>query len=326
MRILVVGAGAVGGYFGGRLLEAGRDVTFLVRPRRAAELARIGLVIRSQHGDVEIPAPPTVTAETLRGPIDLILVSCKAYDLNGAADSFAPAVGSKTAILPLLNGMRHLDDLDARFGAGHVLGGQCVISSVLDEAGRIIHLNEAHSLSFGERDGSRPARVEAIASDMSGARFESRLSQAILQEMWEKWVFIATGAGITCLMRATVGDIVAAGAADFVTALLDECAAIAAAQGYPPGPSLMQRSRAIFTKPRSELTASMFRDIERRAPIEADHIIGDLLRRGHLAGAAGEQANSSPLLRIVYAHLKAYEARREREVSRGAAVDGGSAQ
>src|ERR1700730_494583 len=136
MRILVVGAGGIGGYFGGRLLEAGRDVTLLVRPRRAAELARTGLSIRSPLGDVHVPAPPTVSAERLAGAFDLVLLSCKAYDLEGAMDSVAPAVGADTAILPLLNGMRHLDLLEARFGAGKVLGGQCLISTVLDVDGR----------------------------------------------------------------------------------------------------------------------------------------------------------------------------------------------
>ena len=116
MRILVVGAGAIGGYFGGRLLNAGRDVTFLVRPRRAAELANTGLVIRSRLGDVNIAAPPIVTAEVLRSPFDLILLSCKAYDLTAAMDSFAPAVGADSAILPLLNGIGHLDMLTTRFG------------------------------------------------------------------------------------------------------------------------------------------------------------------------------------------------------------------
>src|ERR1700730_15763179 len=228
MRILVVGAGAIGGYFGGRLLEAGRDVTFLVRARRAAQLAKTGLVIRSKFGDVQLPAPPLVSAETLRGPFDLILLSCKAYDLAFAADSFAPAVGAKTAILPLLNGMAHLDFLAERFGRGAVLGGQCVISVTLDGEGRILHLNDTHGVSFGELDGAASDRAQAIAAATAGVRFEAHLSTAILQEMWEKWVLISTMAGITCLMRAPVGDIVAANAADLATALLDECSAIAA--------------------------------------------------------------------------------------------------
>jgi 2-dehydropantoate 2-reductase len=307
MRILVVGAGAIGGYFGGRLLEAGRDVTFLVRPRRGAQLAKTGLIIRSRFGDVDAPAPPTIAAEALREPFDLILLSCKAYDLESAADSFAPAVGANTAILPLLNGMAHMDFLTGRFGGAAVLGGQCVISTTLDEEGRILHLNDTHGLSFGERDGAVSARAKTIAATLSGARFESRLSEAILQEMWEKWVLISTTAGITCLMRANVGDIMAAAAGDLATALLDECAAIAAAQGVTPRESTMVRTRTMLTTPGSAFAASMLRDIERGAPIEADHIIGDLLRRG------AAQPRDYPLLRIAYAHLKAYEARRKRE-------------
>jgi 2-dehydropantoate 2-reductase len=307
MRILVVGAGSIGGYFGGRLLEAGQDVTFLVRPRRAAELAAGGLVIKSRFGDVSVSDPVTITGENLHEKFDLVVLACKAYDLEGAINSFAPGVGPKTAILPLLNGMRHLDILDTRFGRGQVLGGQCLISVTLGERGEIVHLNETHNLSFGERDGARSARVEAIASVLSSGNFQTRLSEAILQEMWEKWVFIATNAGITCLMRAAVGDIVAAGAADLAICLLDECTAIAGQEGFSPSSRVIELNRAVFASARSGLTASMLRDIERGAPIEADHIVGDLLRRGG--------ANASPLMRVAYAHMKAYEARRAREMT-----------
>ena len=307
MRILVVGAGAIGGYFGGRLLAAGRDVTFLVRAGRAAALAQNGLVIRSKIGDLDLKNPGTVTAEALRQSFELVLLSCKSYDLDGALDAMAPAVGPDTAILPLLNGMSHLEAIDARFGAGHGLGGQCLISATLDPAGRILHFNDTASLSFGERDGSRSARAEAIAAALTGANFEARLSPAILQEMWEKWMFIASGAGITCLMRGAIGDIVAADAADLTRALIDECAAIATRAGFPPSAAALQRAHTMFTTPGSGLTASMFRDIESGARIEADHVIGDLLRRG----APGK----SPLLRVAYAHLKTYEARRAREAA-----------
>src|ERR1700733_9421182 len=170
MRILVVGAGAIGGYFGGRLLQAGRDVTFLVRPRRQAQLAKTGLVIRSRFGDGSLSSPPTLTADALHEPFDLILLSCKSYDLQSAADSFAPAVGPNTAILPLLNGMGHMDYLGARFGAGAVLGGQCVISVTLDGDGHILHLNDTHGLSFGEQNGETSPGAEAIASTLSGDR------------------------------------------------------------------------------------------------------------------------------------------------------------
>jgi 2-dehydropantoate 2-reductase len=307
MRILVVGAGAIGGYFGGRLLQAGRDVTFLVRARRAAQLAQTGLSIRSPAGDVTLPNPPLVMADALAAPYDLILVSNKAYDLAGAADSFAPALGPDSAILPLLNGMAHLDYLKGRFGDRKVLGGQCVISATLDNEGHILHLLETHNLSFGELNGALSPRAEAIAATLAGAKFDSKLSTAILQEMWEKWVFIASTAAVTCLMRATVGDIVAAGAADLSRRLFDECASIATAHGFEPREAARARGLSMLTTPGSGFAASMLRDIERGAPIEADHIIGDLLQRGASVGG------DFPLLRVAYAHLKAYEARRSRE-------------
>ncbi len=302
MRTLVIGAGAVGGYFGGRLLEAGRDVTFLVRQGRAGELAASGLQIRSACGDATVAAPPTVLAGDLADTFDLILLSCKAYDLETAISSLTPAVGRDTAILPLLNGMRHLDILDRQFGSRHVLGGRCLIAATLNERREIVHLNNTHTITFGERDGAMSERVMAIDEMMNGALFDHKASPNILLEMWEKWTFLATLAGSTCLFRGAVGDICAApGGSEFVMRLFEECRSIAEAEGFPPSVPFLERSRGILTEAGSTLTASMLRDIEAGAPIEADHIIGDLLNRAE-----------TPLLRIVYSALKAYEARRSR--------------
>jgi 2-dehydropantoate 2-reductase len=304
MRILVLGAGSIGGYFGGRLLEAGRDVTFLVRDRRARDLEKEGLVIRSRLGDTTIPRPPTVTADRLREPFDIILLTCKAYDLADAMASFGPAVGPSTMILPILNGIKHLDVLDGRFGRTRVLGGKCVIAATLNDRHEIVHLNDTHELSFGERDSGPSDRAQKLAEIFAGANFKARLSGAIIQEMWEKWIFIATCAGINCLMRADIGDIMKA-APDLPTRLLEECAQIASAQGFPPSPRSLEQCTAILTKPESRLTASMLRDVERGSPTEGEHIVGDLLRRA--------EGRTVPILGIVYAHLKAYEARRARE-------------
>jgi 2-dehydropantoate 2-reductase len=305
MRILVVGAGATGGYFGGRLLRAGRDVTFLVRPRRAALLASRGLSIRSRLGDFHSPRPPLVTEDSLAKPFDLVILSCKAYDLGGAVASFARAVGPQTAILPLLNGMRQIDVLADRFGGARVFGGVCMISATLDADGAIVHHDEFHTLAFGELDGSRSPRIEAVASALDGAGFDARLSDAIRLEMWEKWVFIAAAAGMNCLMRAPIGDIVAAGGSDLAAALLDECAAIAAQQGFAPRDAHLERTRAMITAPGSPMMASMLYDIEAGRPAEGDHILGDLRRR-----AAEPDAHT--LLRIADLHVRAYEARRMR--------------
>lgn len=304
MRILIVGAGAIGGYFGARLLEAKRDVTFLVRARRAQQLRNMGLVVRSPHGNVDIPSPPTVQAEQLTQPFDLVLLSCKAYDLESAIESFSPAVGPSTAILPLLNGMRHLEVLEEKLGRDAVLGGHCLISTALDAEGRIQHLNDSHFLTFGERSGSRSARVNAIHAELTPGRFNTVLSDTILLEMWEKWTFIATLAGMSCLMRATLGDIVTAGAGDLSLALRDECVAIAKSAGFPPREAAVQRITAAITNSRSTLAASMLRDIERGAQTEGEHILGDLLRRRPRDG------NERSMLRLAYTHVKAYEARR----------------
>ncbi len=280
MRILVVGAGAIGGYFGGRLLQAGRDVTFLVRPRRAAELARDGLVIKSSRGDLNLRAPRTVLAEGIRGSYDLILLSCKAYDLDAAMDSLAAAVGPATLVLPVLNGMRHLEALDRRFGDSRILGGLCIIAATLDSQRRILHLNDHDTLVFGERAEAPSVPGLAVEAALCDAGFNARRSGRILQEMWEKWVLLSSLAAATCLMRASIGDIMASpGGAEFVCALLEECRAIAAAAGYAPQAAFLEMARAALTAKDSPLTASMLRDVESHAPVEADHVLGDLLRR-----------------------------------------------
>jgi 2-dehydropantoate 2-reductase len=304
MRYLVVGAGAIGGYFGGRLLEAGCDVTFLLRQGRAEALQRTGLIVNSRFGDLALAPPPHLLSAGIDSTFDVVIVACKAYDLAETMASFAPAVGAATAILPLLNGMRHLDDLKSRFGPQRVLGGLCMISTTLDAAGTVHHLNDIHSLAFGELDGTASARVTAILGDFSKANFDGRSTSQILQQMWEKWVFIATVAGITCLMRASIGDIVAAGAGDLSLALLEECREIASANGFEPGAPGIERARSIVTATGSAFVASMLKDIERGAPVEADHVVGDLLRR------ASQDPQRPSLLRVAFAHLKAYQARR----------------
>ncbi|CAM3401393.1 2-dehydropantoate 2-reductase [Pseudomonas floridensis] len=310
MRILIVGAGAIGGYFGGRLLEAGRQVTFLVRPGRAEELDRDGLVVRSPLGNFQYPSPPYVLANHLADPYDLILLGCKAFDLEAAMATIGPAVGPGTSILSLLNGMAHLDRLTERFGVQVVLGGQCLISVDRDSTGAILHLNEMHQLSFGELSGALTPRILKVAEALADAGFEANLSQHIVQAMWDKWCFIATLAAITSSMRATIGDVLSAGGEGLIAKLLSECATIAKAANYPLDTKVRQRHLELLTAPGSKLTASMMRDIERGAPTEVEQILDDMLvRRTALGIASGELS----MLEIACLHVRAYEARRVRE-------------
>jgi 2-dehydropantoate 2-reductase len=310
LRILIIGAGAVGGYYGGRLLEYGRDVTFLVRPRRREQLAATGLVVKSPYGDISLPAPTVLASEIgdSQGLTwDLIIVSCKAYDLAGAMDGFAPAVGPNTMILPLLNGMRHLDALAARFGQKRVLGGLCSIGVMLDAQGAIVHFNNLHDLSFGEIAGGESARTRAVADLSASTRMQWSLSSDVIQAMWEKWVVLSTLAGATCLLRANTGDIVSVGGAETIGAFLNEAQSIAEAEGHAVAPDKLEGMLQLLTDPASTFNASMLRDMERGGPVEADHVIGDLLKRGEAAGL------STPLMQMAFLHLRAYEARRARE-------------
>jgi 2-dehydropantoate 2-reductase len=305
MRVLVVGAGAIGGYFGGRLLQAGCDVTFLVRPKRAAELADAGLVIKSPNGDVTQKNPPTVQADKLNQKFDVVLLSCKAFDLDDAIKSFAPAVGPQTALIPLLNGMLHLDVLEKKFGRERVLGGLCAIAVTLNDRREVVQLAPMQSLNFGERDGKTSDRVHAIAEVFASGKFGSVASEHIVQEMWEKWVFLASLAASTCLMRTSVGNILAApGGKDFILGMLDECSAVATAEGHAPSGPFFERVRGMLTTEGSQMTASMFRDIKAGAPVEADRVIGDLIARGDASKVP------VPKLRTAYTHLKAYEKQR----------------
>lgn len=305
MRILVVGAGAIGGYFGGRLLQAGRDVTFLVRPRRASELASAGLVIKSPNGDVTLENPPTVQADKLAEKFDVVLLSCKAFDLDDAIKSFAPAVGLNTAIIPMLNGMKHLDTLDAKFGKERVLGGLCAIAATLNEKREVVQLQPMQSINYGERDGKLSDRVKAIDEAFKSGIVGATASQNIMQDMWEKWVFLSSLAASTSLMRTSVGNILAApGGRDFLLGILDETSAIATASGYTPGGPFFERVKGMLTTEGSPMTASMFRDVKAGFPVEADHVIGDLIARGDAAKVP------VPKLRIAYTHLKAYEKQR----------------
>lgn len=303
MRILVLGAGGTGGYFGGMLVKSGADVTFLVRPKRAEALARTGLVIRTPDGVDSLPVR-TVTADRLDARYDVVLLSCKAYDLASAIADIAPAVGPGTTVVPLLNGLAHYPVLDHAFGAERVLGGLCHIVASVGPEGEIVRQTALHRLTIGERGGGLSPRVEALAALCAQAPFHTVASDNLNQAAWEKYSFLAAMAGSTCLMRASIGTIIRTeGGAEFMRALYNETRAIAHAAGHAPGEAAQAEALALLTDANSASTASMLRDIEAGRPTEGDHILGDLLRRGRAAGIA------APLLALAHTHVQAYEAR-----------------
>jgi 2-dehydropantoate 2-reductase len=303
MRMLVVGAGATGGYFGGRLAQAGRDVTFLVRPARAEKLRAEGLQIVSPHGDVTL-VPKLVMAGDVGEAFDAVLLTVKGYSLAGAMDDFAAAVGPQTMILPVLNGMQHVDILSERFGKNAVAGCVCKVATTIDERGRIVQLAKMQDLVYGEMDGSESARTARLDEMMQGAGFDARLSHTIEQEMWDKWIMLASVGGITCLMRGNVGDVEAApGGKAFALRFLDEVVKTVTALGHAPSPAFVAGMQDTLGRRGSTMNTSMYRDYMAGAAVEAEQILGDLAARAQRVGV------DTPLLAASFAALSIYQAK-----------------
>lgn len=311
MKLLVLGAGAVGGYFGGRLHQAGADVTFLVRPARAELLRANGLKITSPKGDATLRVKVETDA-TQGGPYDLAMLSCKAYDLDSAIEALAPGIGPGTSILPLLNGMKHLDVLDARFGADKVLGGVARISSTLAPDGTVMHMVPLAAVLTGERDKGKTARpaLQDLSAAIGQSGFDGGVQSDIMQDMWDKWVMLCALAAMTGSLRAAVCDILETDeGGDLVLEAIEECRMVARAAGHEPGGGAMDNIRTYLTTRGSKFAASMLRDLEGSFRIEAEHVIGDMIARAKAAGIA------TPVLRQAYVHMQSYEQRQKREAT-----------
>lgn len=306
MRILFLGAGAVGGYFGGRLAQAGSDVTFLVREARQDQLAD-GLQILSPLGDVTLPVQTIRSGDPVDAGFDLIVLTCKAYGLDGAMDAIADHVNAGTVILPLLNGLAHLDRIEARFPEATILGGVAQIPAELTPEGAVLHKGKLAGLIAGPRAGQESAGplVETFVTMAVDAGFTAKLSPNPMQDLWDKWIYLCTLAAATTLCRADVGAILGTDNGQFLlNGLLDESTAVATAEGYPPAEAKMHGYREQLSNPASKWSASMRVDLERGNPTEAEHILGEMIKRAEAHGI------DCPLLRVCYTPLQAYEAQR----------------
>jgi 2-dehydropantoate 2-reductase len=304
MRLLVLGAGGIGGYFGGRLAEAGADVTYLVRPKRREQIQRDGLRVESQLGNLQLPVK-TVLAEDVRPGYDLVLFTCKAYDLDSAMDAIAAAMDGTCAVVPMLNGIAHFERLDRRFGTACVMGGTCQINVTLRKDGVIYHAGALQRLVFGERDRSKSARAQAFAEALAKTRIDWKLSDDIEQDVWEKVMFLSALAATTCLFRANVREIISApGGREAMERALATNIEIATREGHPPRPEVIEFARNGLTNPAGTWSTSMLRDLEAGASVEADHIVGWMLDKARAHGL------DDTILSLACTHLKAYEARK----------------
>lgn len=305
MRVLVLGAGAIGGYFGGRLAESGVDVTFLVRERRSQQLAARGLRIESVRGSFHLEQPKWILAGEAAEAFDVILLSNKAYHLPESIDSIAPYVTKSTVIIPLLNGIAHMEPLWERFGKENVLGGLCFVESTLNAQGDVVHTSKLHDAIFGEWDGGKSERVLRIEEAFSKINGVFRASSFIQREVWHKYLLIATLSGITTLMNAAVGPIQSSPyGIELTRQLTEEIAQIMKTWDAPIDDDIVDKQIEMFANTHATMKSSMLRDMEKGLPVEGDHLQGYLLKRSEQLGL------STPLLKVVYNNLKVYEQKR----------------
>ena len=307
MKILILGAGAVGGYFGARLHQSGADVTFLLREPRATKIRKEGLVVRSPKGDAVLPVK-VVTKGDEGGPYDVVIPACKAYDLDSAMESIAPAIGPETTVVPMLNGHAHFGVLDKKFGADKVAGGLARIGGMLGPNGEVMHTSPFAGVSFGERSG-KPARAHLAELDAAckKAGIDGGLNGNINQDLWDKWIMLTSLAAMCCTMRGTTADIMAADEGEALMGeTVEECRKVAAAEGFDPGDKNIANLKTFLTRS-SSFAASMLGDLEKGGAIEGRHVIGDMLGRARKHGIA------APNLRVAHAVVQAYEARRSRD-------------
>lgn len=301
MKILVLGAGAIGGYYGGRLDEKGEDVTFLVRPKRKAHLEKNGLTIHSVHGDYSFQ-PKLITADEEAAPFDVIMVATKAYHLENSLQDLKPLIGEKTVVLPLLNGVAHFDRLRKTFGADKVIGGLCFIETTLDQEGNIQQTSQIDRLVYGEFEQDNTERIQQIEKVFNGTKAEFILSHEIEQEIWQKYLFITCMSGVTTLMRAPIGPIRESdGGERFIQHLFEEVETIMKKHGAPLKEDVVEQQLGMIRAADADMKSSMQRDMEKGAAIEGKHL------QGYLLDLAKQYGLEVPYLQAVFQNLLVYE-------------------
>jgi 2-dehydropantoate 2-reductase len=301
MKVLVVGAGAVGGYFGARLYESGVDVTFLVRKNKQLLINESGINVQSVHGNVNI-LPKTITASYPPEAYDVILVSTKSYHFDSAVVDIKRFVGENTVIIPLLNGISHLDILLNAFPNNNVMGGLCFIESTKNGENEIIQTSPAHDLVFGELSGEITDRVRSIRKVFSNTKASIRTSDSIIRDMWVKYFFITCFSGITTLFRSNIGFIREdKDGLEMIKKLIIEIGLIVKKHEVPL-PDNIEENQLMKIKEISEtMKSSMLRDMEKEADIEGEHI------HGYLLNLANKYHIDTPLLKIIYLNLMVYK-------------------
>jgi 2-dehydropantoate 2-reductase len=295
MRIAVIGAGGVGGYFGGRLAQAGLDTTFIVRGATLEALRTHGLRVESINGDFTLDRVQATNDPASVGVVDVVLLAVKAWQIPEAVANIAPLLGARTMVVPLENGIDAPDVLRELVGAEHAVGGLCAIVSFVVAPGHVKHAAFDPVIMFGELDHQTSARTRALLDAFVKAGVKAEIPQDIQRSLWTKFLFIAPLSGIGALTRVAVGEWrVMPEVRAIVDAMLRELIAVAAARGLDLGADALEKTWQRYDTLAPASTSSLQRDVMEGKPSELDAQLGAVVRLGEAANVA------TPVTRLVY--------------------------
>lgn len=285
MKILIMGSGGVGAYYGGLLAKAGNEVTFIARGAHLQALQTNGLQVYSVHGDFHLQPVRAFASPASAGTVDLILFCVKAYHTRAAAEALRPAVGAETVIVSLQNGVEAADEIGQILGREHVLGGMTQISSALESPGVVRQFSQFRRIVVGELDGTLSERAVRIVETLQRAEITAEVSAEIEKVLWAKLIFISAASSLGALTRLPIGDWRAVPETRaLVTSLMREVESVGRAHGVPLDADVVEKSLAFIDAAAPHIRASMQVDVDAGRQFELEAILGVIGRKGRAVG------------------------------------------
>lgn len=313
MKILIMGTGGVGGYYGGLLTQQGNDVTFIARGAHLFALRHEGLKVHSVHGDFTVSPVNATDAPINVGPVDLILFCVKAYGTDEAAQAIRPAVGLQTVVLSLQNGIDAAERIGKVIGMEHLLGGATWLSSAVEAPGVIRQVSQFRRIVLGELDGSRSERIQSVYEVLKNTGIDVEISENILKILWTKFVFISSASSLGSLTRLPIAEYRSIPETRaMITGLMREVEALARAQDIALDEDVVQKSLEFMDNAAPHIKASMQLDVESGHRTELESMVGVIGRKGR------ELNVSTPVADFIYASLLPIELKAREEFSTAA--------
>ena len=295
LRIAVMGSGGVGGYLGARLVQGGADVTFVARGAHLAAMRANGLAVESEHEPIRLPRVNATDDPRTIGPVDIVLFSVKLWDMESAAHSVLPIVGPETGIISFQNGVQKDDALRKLFGADAVMGGVAYMATTIGRPGVVVQTGVMQRMIFGEYDGRRSPRAEALLAAALRGGVKAEISDDIRRAIWEKYVFLVGLSGGTTSVRLPLGPIRNhPRTRQLLLDLMRETAAVGRAQGVALPEDYAEQRLAFIDGLPADMTSSMHHDLERGQPLELRWLSGGVVEMGAELGVP------TPVNRSVY--------------------------